>query len=647
LSHGLWERRFGKDPSVVGRTLDLDEESWTVIGIMPQGFDFPTDPDVWIPLAPNPASERGDHRLEAFGRLETGVTLEQAQADMSAVAAQLERQFPDTNRDRGIELLTFPEWIIGPEVKAVSLILISAVGLVLLLACANVSNLLIAKATARQREIGLRAALGAGRFRIMRQLLTESMLLSLLGAGAGLALAYWAVPVIQIWVPQVLPRINEVSVDANVLLFALLVSLATGIVSGMAPALQSTRSNLQEALKEGHQSSTAGPRRLRDSLVIGELALALILLIAAGLLFESFRQLQKVDPGFEPENVMAVEIALPENRYPELTPRVAVFYREVLERIDAIPGVSSAGATMVNPFKGLRPSNRVGTETEQDPNEFVPTQFRVVTPGFFRTMGIPLLRGRVFDDADRSQKVAMISETLAARLWPNENPIGKRIQWERPGGRMVSVVGVVGDIKDAALESEPPPLLYYSHDQLPWPGMTLVVKTVAGSPGVTAALREAIWAVDQGIPLPEIGPLEGNLAEVVAGPRFNMQLLGLFAALALAMASMGIYGVISYSVSRRRREIGVRVALGAQPKSMVILLLRHGLRLIIIGVSLGALGAFGLTRFLASLLYETPPTHPATFVATALILVTVGAMASTIPARRAAEVDPAEALRNE
>jgi predicted permease len=655
MSHGLWQRRFGSDPDIVGQTFNLNGESWTAIGVMPEDFEFMLPRDVWVPFAADPNYSRGDHRREMFGRLAPGVSLEQAQADMTTIARRLGQEYPESNEGWGVELASFPEWIIGRPVRQAALVLQIAVGLMLLLACANASNLLIAQATTRQREIGLRAALGAGRFRIVRQLLAESVLFSVLGAIAGILLAYWAIPLVRVWNPDALPRIDEVSLNTSVLVFTILVSLAAGVLSGLAPALQVTRGNLFDSLREGHQESSGSGRRLRDILVTGEVAVAVMLLICAGLLINSFRQLTDVDIGFDPTNVVTASFTLPENRYTEMSPETAAFYQNVRANIEAIPGVRSAGATMVDPFRGPNPSNEVAPVGINDVDDFVPIRWRTVTLGYFKTLGIPLIQGRVFEERDRldpttaddREFVAVISASLARKLWPNQNPIGERLQWNRPGALVVEVIGVVGDIKDLDIEAEPQPMYYFFHGQVPWPQMTLLIKTEIAPEMVTAAVRQAIWDVDETLPVPTAAPLAQNLSEAVAGSRFSTQLLSLFAAIALLVAAMGIYGIISYSVTCRSREIGVRIAMGARPGKMVQLILRHALILIAVGTAFGTLGAFGLTRFLRSLLYETSPTHVATFLAVVILLAFVGVVASFIPATRAAKVDPVTALRIE
>jgi len=645
MSHELWQRRFGGDAGIVGTKLNLDGEPWTVVGVLPASFDFFTHPDVWLPFIPDPEFPRGDHRIEAFGRLLPGVSLERARADLEAIAARLGREYVEFDADGSVELLPFPEWLVGPDVEQVALVLMFAVGLLLLLACANVSNLLITQATGRRREIGLRAALGAGRGRIVRQLLTESVVLAVPGALLGLALALWAVPVVGRLSADALPRIDEVSVDATVLAFTFAATLLTGLVFGSVPALHALRGGLHATLQGGTRGDISGASRLRDGLVVGQIALAMMLLVGAGLLANSFVRLLRVDPGFDSENVLTAEINLPVDRYSEGSPEAVAFYRDVLERIESLPAVTSAAATMVNPFRGWNPSNEVAPPETLEQSEFVRIGWRGVTHGFFGAMGVPLLRGRVFDKTDANDLVVVISAALAERLWPGEDPIDKQLRWNSPRGPLFTVVGVVGPVRDQEMHVEAPPTLYLPQQLVAWPHMTLIVKTAGDPVAVAAAVRSEVWEVDRNVPVPEMRSLRGNLEDAVAGPRFNAQWMGFFALAALSMASMGIYGVISYSVTRRTREIGIRLAMGAHPASTMRLVLGRGLRLTAIGVVGGALGAFGLARYLEGMLFETDAVHPVTFASVALILAVVATLASYVPARRATRVDPMVALR--
>lgn len=655
LSRSLWQNRFGSDPDILGRTLNLNGEDWTVIGVVPDERTFLSGTQAWIPFAPNPAGDRSDHRLEVFGRIKPGVTLEQARQDMSALADQLSEDYPASNRDWGVQVLNFEDWLVGPRARQAAWVLQCSVGLMLLLACANVSNLLIARATSRQREMALRTALGAGRLRIIRQLLTESIFLSALGAAAGLLLAFWCIPLIAGLGTDSMPRINEVSLDLNVLAFLVTTALAVGILSGIAPAVQASRASLSDVLRSAHDSSTFGARRFRSALVAAELALALMLLIAAGLLLRSFRELTTVDPGFKADDVWALSLALPENRYSQGGSQTRAFYRRLIERVEAIAGVESAAAGIVNPLRGPRPSNWVGAETARELSEFVQVQWRVVSEGYFQTLSVPLLQGRTFDRTDRvegdgppgSDTPAVISAQLAGRIWDQEQPVGKRIRWNRPDGSLLTVVGVVGDMRDVDLQAEPPPMIYLSLETVPMPAMTFFVRSKAGLPVPATALREAVWAVDKDLPAPQPWPLEQNLSSALSGSQLNTRLMGAFAAIALAIACMGIYGIMSYAVARRQREIGVRMAMGARPANMVRLVLRQGLALVAAGTVVGIAGAWILTRFLGSMLYQTSPTHLATFAALTLALGLVGTLAGIIPALKAARIDPCVSLRSE
>jgi predicted permease len=656
ITHGLWQRQLGSNPDIIGETISLDGEGWTVIGVLPADFDFLGGPDIWVPVAADPASDRGDHRLEVFARLRPGVSLAQARADLDAVAAHLGAQYPESNQGWGFFIRSFSDWLIPERARQATLVLSVAVVLMLLLACANVSNLLIVRVTNRHQEIGTRVALGASHARVIRQLLTESMLLAVLGAGLGLLLSLWAVATIRAVAAQALPRLDELAIDSRVLLVTLAITLAVGLLSGLAPALQISGDRLAAVLKSARQGVTLGTRRLHDVLVVVELSLALMLLIGAGLLARSYVELNRINPGFNPEQVITAEVNLPPSRYSELGAETAGLFREVIQGIETTPGVSAVGATMVNPFQGLRPANQVADETVRDRSKFVPCQFRIVTPGFFEAMGVPLLQGRSFNSSDRPpaadaqtppELVAVISASLAERVWPGSDPVGRRLRWETPEGMLVTVVGVVPEVRDVALAAEPLPTLYLNHEQAAWPAMTLIIKTAGEPTGIAGAVRRALWAVDKNLPGPVFGRLQDNLSDQKAGPRLNTQLLGIFAVLALLIAAMGVYGVIAYRVTRSHRDLGLRMALGAEGRDLVGLVLRQGLRLVALAVGMGILGALALTRFLASLLYGVSATNPATFVAVALLFLVVAAMACYLPARRVARLDPVIALRAE
>ncbi len=654
LSHGLWQRSFGGDTEIAGRVLNVNGENWNVIGVMPANFNPPVGAEAWVPYAADPGLSRGDHRLEMFGRLRPGVSVDQAREDLEGVAARLSEEYPDSNEGWSASVMSFSDWIIGPQVQQTTLVLQLVVGLMLLLACANVSNLLIARATTRGREISIRTALGAGRMRILRQLLTESALLAMIGAALGLLLTLGALPLLTAWNPNALPRLDEVSLDRNVLIFALLVSIAAGLISGLAPAIHASRGNFGELLKGGRSSAHASVRRFRDVLVVGEIALAMTLLIGAGLLVNSFYRLGNTNPGFDPANVLLAPINLPASQYQEMDSQTARFYGEVLERVEAIPGVRYAGVNMVNPFSGFSPSNQVANLDATRREQFVRVQWRSVSVGYFRALGITIKRGRLFDESDRAtpdprlgRAPVIISERLAERIWPDGDPIGQTLQWGEPGGTNLEVVGVVTGVRDNSMEAEPEPMVFFNYEIVAWPQMTVFVKTEV-APGVLApAVRQAIWEVDGNLPAPALVPLQDRVDQAMAGPRFNSRLLMLFAIMALLMASLGIYGVISYAVKRRRREIGIRMTLGAHSRGMISLVLRHAVILVAVGMAIGIPGAVGFSRFLGSLLYQTSPTHLGTYTTTAGILAVVALAAGSIPALRASKIDPCITLREE
>jgi predicted permease len=641
LSHGLWRSRFGGDPGVIGRTLRLQGRSFTVVGVMPADFVYPDWAEIWIPLVPGMNPDRDDRWLDVVARLKPGVSLEQARADLDGVAARLAERYPDSNRDWGVRIISLHESIVGPQVTRALLVLFGAVGLLLLMACVNVSNLLLARATVRGREMGLRSALGASRARLLRQLMTESLLFAGLGAFAGLGVAHGLVKLVRAFAPDV-PRLDGVSLDGRVFAFTLLTALVTGLLFGLAPALQASRSDLQALLQQGGRAAMAAGRRLRDGLVVGELALAMVLLICAGLMIGSFLRLQNVDTGFDAEGVLMVRLDLPSEEYPEQRRRL--FLTEALQRISSLPGVREAGATNASPFGAFQPNNTFLVEGREPrgTGDFHSADWRAVSPGFFRALEIPLRRGRLFTEADRegAQDVVVISQTMADRLWPGDDPIGRRILWGDANGTPLTIVGVVGDVRDMDIEEVPRFVIFVPYRQVPWPQETLMIKAVEGPPGLAAAIRREIRALDGNLPIPEVRPLRQSLAGAVEGPRFRMFLFGLFAAAGLVLAVVGVYGVMTFAVAQRTREIGVRLALGARPWSVVGLVLRRGLLLTVLGIGLGWAGAFALTRLLASLLYGTAPTDAITFAAVALLLAAVATAAGYVPARRAAAIDP-------
>jgi putative ABC transport system permease protein len=657
LSHGLWQRRFGSDMKIVGKPLTLNGESFTVIGVMPPDFQFPRrEVDLWVPIAftSQEAASRGRHYLQVIGRLKPGITLQQAQAEMNTIAARLQQQYPDQNTDLGAAVTPLHEHVAG-DIKPALLILLGAVGFVLLVACANVANLLLARAAVRQKEIAIRVALGASRLRLIRQFLTESILLAALGGGVGLLLSLWGVSLLQSFIPENISQVKAVAIDAKVLGFTLLVSLLTGLIFGLAPATQASNFNLNETLKEGGRDSAAGSRgnRIRSLLVIAEVAVSLILLIGAGLLINSFLRLRNVDPGFRTENLLTMKVVLPKLKYPDHARRTT-FYTDLVHRVESLPGVKSAAVTTNLPL--YRQGNSMGVVIEGHPDPAPGHEpnvvTRVISPHYFSTMGIQLVQGREVSEQDRvdSPAVGVISETMAHRFWPGEDAVGKRISPGKPESPndWITIVGVVKDVRQFELDAEPKPQMYLSYKQADYfEPNDLVVSTNVEPLSLAAAVRKTVWEVDKDQPVSDIRTMEDILSESIARQRFSMLLLGIFAALALVLAAVGIYGVMSYSVAQRTREIGLRMALGAKASDVLKLVVGQGLKLVLIGVVFGLAAAFILTRVMSSLLFGVTATDPTTFIIISLVLISVAVLASYIPARRATKVDPMIALRYE
>jgi predicted permease len=656
LSYGLWQRRFGSDRDVVGRTVDVDQQNYTVIGVMPSDFRFPPElpssyrVDAWLPPAPDPSRhERGSNNYYTFARLKPGVTLAQAQAEMDAINDGLAEKHAE-DRELGVNVVDWRRQV-GSEVRPALLILLGAISLVLLIACANVANLLLARGAMRQREAALRQALGAGRARLIRQFLTESLLLAVFGGAVGLLLAYQGVDLFIRLAPDI-PRLNETTIDLRVLIFSVVLTLGTALIFGIAPALQGSSTDLQDSLKESGSRLTVGSTsaRARSILVIAEMALALMLLAGAGLLVRSFVQLQQIDPGFNPKNLLTAFVTLPPSKYPELQ-RQAAFFHEVMDRITSLPGVACAGAADSAPML-TNDTGPVSIEgLPRRPGEVeIQAERPKITPDYFCAMGIRLLRGRTFTWADNqgSLPVAIINESAARQYWPNEDAMGKRVELEdgsAPAWRQV--VGIVGDVRQDSLVEAGRPEVYAPLLQVPVPYMALAVRTRAEPAALTAAVRQAVMAVDKDQPLSGIKTMEQVLEDSVAGRRFQMSLLAVFATIALGLAVIGIYGLMSYTVNQRAHEIGIRIALGAKRGEILRLVVRHGMMLAIVGVVLGTIGALLLTRFLSSMLYGVDANDPTTLLSVATLLMGVAALASYIPARRAMRVDPMMALRYE
>jgi predicted permease len=651
LSFGLWQRRFGSDPGLVGRTVTIDGQSHSVVGIMPRGFGFPVrETDVWIPHGPlEELQQRESHNFRVVARLKPGVTVEQAQANMDAIAGGLAERYP-SNRDLGVKVLGLQHTLTN-EVRQPLIILLGAVGLVLLIACANVANLLLARGVARRRETAIRQAIGAGRWRLIRQSLTEDVLLALLGGVAGLLLALWGVQFLIGLAPDI-PGLEQTTIDPQVLAFTLLLSVATGLMFGTAPALQGSKVDLTDALKEAGTRSTAGSAhsRTRGLLIITEMALASMLLVSAGLLFRSFLRVVRVDPGFNPGNVLTAMVPLSPSKYPDPR-RQAAFFKEVIKRIATLPRVEAASVASSVP---LVSNDAGGFEVEGHlgrPDEiFVQAERPAITPDHFRVLGISLLKGRIFTWADNesSPEVAIISEGLSQRYWPGEDPIGKRVSFNSRNGERVwrQVVGVVNDVKHDGLETRSYPAIYVPMLQFPSPFGVLSVRATDPS-GLAGAIRREVMAVDKDVPVFRVQTMDRLISDSVSRRRFQMMVLAIFASLALALAAAGIYGVMTYSVSQRTHEIGIRVALGAASGDVLTLILRQGLVLTLAGVAIGLLSSLALTRVLSGLLYGVSAMDPATFVVFPSALIVVALLACYLPARRATKADPMVALRYE
>jgi len=659
ISYGLWQRRFGGDPALIGKEILLDGQKYMVIGVMPSGFQFLSkEVGLWVPAAfsPQELANRGSHYLTVVARLKPEVALQEARADVAAITQRINRDNPVSwsGFELGSVVISLREQLAG-DVRPALITLLVAVGFVLLIACANIANLLLARGAARFREVAVRTALGAGRGRIVRQLLTESVSLAVAGGLAGLLFAWSCFSFLKQIIPDNMALNAGVRIDARIFGFTLLLSFLTGIVFGLAPALQAAKIDLNEALKQGggRTGTGAGHRRLRSALVVIEIALALVLLVGAGLLIQAFLRLRALDVGVNPENVLTLRTMLPRNKYGELPKRDA-FYRQVVERVRALPGVVSAGYTTAMPLTWKGGTNGFSIEGRgQGPGQ--DAQSRQVSAGYMETMGVKLRQGRFLDERDdaQAQPVAVINETMARQFWPGEGALGKRFKLgpfdsQNP---WVTVVGVVGDVKEMGLEAPAKAEMFFPYQQLPrmlWNmPRDLAVRTTGDPMSVAAAARQAVWSVDRNQPVSNVRTMNEILAEEVAQRRIGMTLLAAFAALALALASLGIYGVLSYSVAQRRQEIGVRMALGAGRKDVMRMVLADGMRLAAAGVAVGLGVSFALTRLMAGLLFGVSASDLRTLAGVTLLLTLVALVACYIPARRATKVDPMIALRYE
>ncbi len=652
LSHALWQQSFGGDAQWLGRQLKVDGQNHTVVGIMPPGFSFPgygytnEETHLWFPSALEaPSTGRGPHFLRVLGRLKTGTRVEQARTELDTIAQRLEQSYPDTNKGSRVFMIPLQKFY-NEELQRPLYVLLGAVLFVLLIACANVANLLLARNAARERELAVRAALGAGRGRLIRQLLTESLLLVAVGGACGLLLAAWGIELLTNFGPRDIPRLQEATLDARVLWFTLAVSVLTGLIFGLAPAWQRAGFDLNAALKAGARATDGAGQRLRKGLVVTEVALAMLLLVGAGLMLKSFVRLQQVAPGFDAQGGLTMEINLPPEKYAKPEQRAALLER-VLAQLRTLPGVAFAGATHRLPLRG---NSAMGFEIEGRPStEGQPrlrANYRAITPEYFRALGTPLIAGRTYTDEEawRKSSAIIINQTLARRHWPNENPIGKRLKL---GGTSLEIIGVAADAKENGLTAEVSDGLYVAYVASAAPAMTLVLRTDTDPLSLAAAASAEIRRIDHEQAVSGINTLSGLLNETTAQPRFNTALLALFALLALVLAAIGIYGVIAYAVTQRTQEIGLRMALGAQTRDVLRLVIAQGIKLTLTGVACGLAGAFALTRLMKSLLFGVSATDPLTFAAVVGFLLIIALLACWLPARRATKVDPMIALRCE
>ncbi len=661
ISHALWERRYGGDPQVVGRSIIVDGEPCTVIGVMPADFRFFFTPEMWMPLALDRAKATRDfHYMVPIARLKNGVSLAQAQSEMNAIARNIERTYPKSNKGWGVFVQSMQESAVEDERQAV-LVLFGAVGFVLLIACVNVANLLLAKAAVRQSELAVRASLGAARGRLVAQLLTESVLLAVAGGSLGLLLAFWLVKTLHALIPaQMLAGFSEITLDFRVLAFALGLSVVTGVLFGLFPAWRVTSFNLHDILKEGGRGSrgTSGQARFRNVLVATEIALSLVLLVCAGLMIRSLLAMRNVNPGFRPDHVLTMRLAMAEGRYPGAA-RVRQFYREVLDRVRAIPGVRSASISMSLPLQGTSFGMpfEIASHPQVPISEAPGAPYELVSSDYFATMGISLAKGRLFTDRDGqgAPPVAIVNQTFVTRYLPKEEPLGQRLMVEElvTGKTQLGppiawqIVGVIHDVKFGGLNSGGVPVIYVPIEQSPWPSGTLALRTATDPSGMTQAARVALAQVDHDMPVTSVKTMEQVMHDSMSQSRMQTWLIGLFALVALVLAALGIYGVMSYAVAQGTHDMGLRIALGASPGNVMRLVLARSMLLTGIGLAAGVAGAFALTRLLSSLLFHVKATDPWTFVAVSALLASVALIAGFIPARRATRIDPVIALRVE
>jgi putative ABC transport system permease protein len=667
LSYAFWQRHFGGDSNVIGQALTVDGDSYNIVGVMPADFalSYEVMPTVGVsaqadillslPMNAEALSSQGDENYNIMARLKPGVSITQAQNELDSVVRGLEQQYPKSypaSRRFGFSIRPLLEQVIG-DVRPALLVLLGAVGCVLLIACANVANLLLARAAAREKEIAIRTAVGAGRRRLVRQLLTESILLACCGGAIGLLVTVWSLDGLRWMSPSHIPRLQSITIDGRVLAFTFAVVLITGILFGLAPALRASRANLSETLKEGGRSLVgSGNQRLRSALVVAEVALSLVLLIGAGLLIRSFVRVQQVEPGFAAQNVLSLRLSVDGTTY-EKQPRRMSFYKQLWERISQIPGVESAGGSSILPLSGGNSWGSISIEgyVPESGQSMIQADGRVATVGYFETMKTPLISGRFFTEPDtaESPKVAIIDENMARTYWPDVDPVGKRLKRGRVDSNApwLTVVGVVASVKQYALDNESRVAFYTPHQQSPYSSMYVAVRTTTDPLSVAAAITREARAMDPNVPIYDVKTMEQRLSESLARRRFAMLALGLFAVVAMLLAAVGIYGVMSYSVTQRTREIGIRMALGAPSQGVLKLIVGQGMLLAGVGVGIGLAGAVATTRLMASLLYGISATDPITFFVIGVLLSSVAFLACYIPARRATKVDPMVALRYE
>lgn len=650
VSDALWRRDLGADPDAVGRTLQVDGRAAVVVGVLPPGVEFPEGAELWTPL-PDDRWERDDREIASVGRLARGISIEAAEADLDAVAGHLGELYPDSNRGWTVELRPLRSALVGSQVHQALLVLLASVGVLLLIACVNVSSLLVARGAARSREMAVRTSLGAPRSRLVRQLLVEATAIGLLGGLAGLVLAVAAVKAVRAWGPAEVPHLALASVDGRVLAFSTAAALLSTVAFGLLPALKTSRTHPGEDLRAGGRTSAAATARLRATLVVTQLALAVTLLVGAGLTARSYVRLLAVDPGFDATDVLAVRVDLPEGDYPpERRQALAV---EARRQLAALPGVASVAGSVGAPYAGFYTANAVAVPgwepTSPAAEGGAPiAQWRSVTPGYFETLDVPILRGRGIATTDQAGGGAtVVSQAFAKQFWPGQDAVGRKLLFGGPDGSPRVVVGVVGDVRDAALDEAPRPTIFLPYQQIPWMHQTWLVETTAEPATVARAVRAELRRLVPGVPIPELEPLRANLAGARTNPRFQALLMAAFAVAAVTLAAAGVYGLMAFAVARRRREIGVRMALGARPAAVVTMVARQGAVLVAAGAALGLAGAWALARSLESLLYQTSPSEVTTYAGAVAALAVVGLLAAYLPARRAAEVDPTVALTAE